>query len=245
MKYYHFILGLFIMNLAFAQEELDEQIPKKQVYTADIVDNVYGITLYEPLNMVLSGDSSRMISGYAADQWVEDFYESGQLLHRGYYIKGQLKVYKNYYPNGKLERHFVNVDNFRSKVSLYYSTGIIKSEVEYSEGAPKVWSDFHENGKMEYHEEYHKSMLYHKEKTSYYDNGQISSQLLLTHKKKLTYTQNDFYKSGAKKMEGHVIFDKNQYDYYKTGTWIYYNESGTPIKEETYKGGKMTNTKTL
>ena len=90
--------------------------------------------LYEPLNMVLAGDSVRMENGYAVNNWKEDFYDDGTLLHRGYYIDGQLKVYKNYYPNGQIEREFKNIDGFRSLQKKFYADGILKSEVKYMGG---------------------------------------------------------------------------------------------------------------
>ena len=45
-------------------------------------------------------------------------------------------------------------------------------------------------------------------------------------KEKLNFTQNDFYKDGTNKQEGTLSYDLNAYDYYKTGKWTYYNETG-------------------
>jgi antitoxin component YwqK of YwqJK toxin-antitoxin module len=227
---------------AFGQSKFDEQLPDKPVYTPEIVDSVYGITLYEPLNMAMGGDSVRMVNGYAAQNWIEDYYEDGTLLHKGYYIDGQLKVYKNYYPDGTLERNFVNVDGYRSKVTLYYQNGNIKSQVTYKDGAAQVWTDYFMNGNIEYYEEYHKSMMYHIAKRSYYESGQAESLFELVNKKKLDYTQNDFYSSGKKRMAGTLRYDKDAYDYFKTGKWVYFNEGGNPIKDETYQDGKLLKT---
>ncbi len=225
-----------------AQSDFDKQLPEKPIYTADIVDSVYGIMLYEPLNMVLAGDSVRMESGYAAQNWIEDYYEDGTLLHKGYYIDGQLKVYKNYYPDGTLERNFVNVDGYRSRVTLYYPNGNIKSEVTYKDGYAQQWTDYFKNGNIEYYEEYHKSMLYHIAKRSYYKSGQAESLFELVHKKKLNYTQNDFYSSGKKRVAGTLRYDEGAYDYFRTGKWLYFNEGGNPLKEEVYQDGKLLKT---
>lgn len=223
-------------------QDLSSQVPTDKKYNKDIVDETYGIRMYEPLNVALGGDSVRMdANGYAADGWREDFYTDGTMLHRGYYIEGQLKVYKNYYPNGQLEREFKSIDGFRSQVTLYYSDGTVKSTVKYMEGAPLIWTDYYPNGNMEYYEEYHKSFTYHIAKKSFYESGQAESLFILVNKKKLDYTQDDYYNSGAQKVKGTLRFDKKMYDYYRTGTWLYYDESGSVSKKETYQGGQLKN----
>ena len=81
----------FICLQTYSQFNFDKQIKSDVKYSEDIIDEVYGITIYEPLNLGLSADSVRMENGYAVNNWKEDYYESGQLLHKGYYIEGQLK----------------------------------------------------------------------------------------------------------------------------------------------------------
>jgi antitoxin component YwqK of YwqJK toxin-antitoxin module len=225
-----------------AQNNFKKQLPEQIKYTASIVDETFGITIYEKLNLDLGGDSVRKEGGYVVQNWKEDFYENGQLLHKGFYIDGQLKVYKNYYPDGQLERDFVNVDGYHSKCTLYFPNGKIKSQVTYYEGAPLVWSDYFDNGNIQYYEEYDKKMLFHIAKRSYYKNGQAESLMELIDKKKLTYTQNEFYETGNKRVVGSLIYDMNVFDYYKTGKWIYFGNSGAPTKEELYNNGKITNT---
>ena len=239
------LLLIFIASSTFAytQTDLESQIPKEVKYDNSVVDETYGIQLYEPLNMVLEGDSVRMENGYAVNNWKEDFYADGAMLHRGYYIDGQLKVYKNYYPNGQLEREFKNIDGFRSLLKKYYSDGTLKSEVKYMESSALLWIDYYTNGKMEFYEEYHKSFLYHIAKRSYYESGQAES--LLERVKKLDFTQNDFYKDGTNKIVGTLSYDMTSYDYYRTGKWMYYDEGGKAIKEELYSDGKVTKSKDL
>ena len=233
---------IFFITLSFfgfSQQNLEDQIAKPPTYDESVVDETYGIVLYEPLNISLNGDSVRMRRGYAVNGWIEDFYTNGKMLHRGYYIEGQLKIYKNFYPNGALEREFANIDNFRSKLTLYYSDGTIKSQVKYMEGYPKLWIDYHPNGKMEYYEEYHRNLIYHIAKRSYFENEQASSLMELTHKKKLTYSLNEFYENGGAKLKGYLVYSKSSYDYERTGTWIYYNTDGSESKEEKYVDGKL------
>lgn len=232
-----FLFALILIGTS--QQNLEDQLTKAPTYDQSIVDDVYGITLYEPLNISLDGDSVRMKRGYAVNGWIEDFYTDGKMLHRGYYIEGQLKIYKNFYPNGKLEREFANIDNFRSKSTLYYANGVIKSQVKYMEGFPKLWIDYHPNGKMEYYEEYHRNLTYHIAKRSYFNNEQASSLFELTHKRKLTYTLNEYYENGGNKLKGHLVYSKKSYDYERTGTWVYYNTDGSESKEEKYVDGKL------
>jgi len=230
-------------NIYFTQFNFDKQLEDNQSYSEDIVDEIYGITIYESLNLGLSADSVRMENGYAVNNWKEDFYKSGQLLHKGYYIDGQLKIYKNYYPNGSIERDFKNIDGFRSKVILYYPNGNQKSEVSYLSGSAILWIDYYENGNMEFYEEFYKNILYHKEKKDFYESGQEQSALVNTNKKKLTYSYNEYYSDGINKIVGTMKYDMDYYDYYKTGTWVYYDSSGKETKHETYSDGKVVKTK--
>lgn len=233
------LLLLTLTFLGYSQQNLEKQITKPPTYDESIVDEVYGIQLYEPLNLALKGDSVRMKKGYAVNGWIEDFYTNGKMLHRGYYIEGQLKIYKNFYPNGALEREFANIDNFRSKATMYYPDGTIKSQVKYMEGFPILWIDYHPNGKMEYYEEYNKKLTYHVAKRSYYSNEQPSALMELNNKKKLTYTVKEFYENGGVKEKGSLIYNKKSFDYERTGTWVYYNTDGSENKEEKYVDGKI------
>ena len=244
MKYFLSIL-LFLPSFVFGQNDLESQVPKDKKYdSAEVVDERFGITMYEPLNMVLSGDSVRMENGYAISNWKEDYYTTGALLHRGYYVDGQLKVYRNFYPNGNIEREFRNLDTFRSVLKLYYPSGKLKSEVKYLEGEPMVWTDFFENGNMEFYEEFHKSMLYHISKKHFYESGQVKSNLELVNKKKLEFSQNDYYSNGNPELTGALKYSKSSYDYFKVGKWKYYKEDGSPLKDEEYEYGRIVKTKT-
>ncbi len=234
-----FVALLFFSEFTAQNDNLEAQIKKDPVFTEDIVDEVYGITYYEPYNIALNGDSVRLKRGYAVNGWLEDHYQNGKLLHKGFYIDGQLKIYKNFYPNGALEREFTNIDNFRSKATLYYDDGTIKSQVKYMEGYPKLWIDYYPNGKMEFYEEYNKNLQHLIAQRSYYDNGQPSSVLELLNKKKLTYSKTEYYEDGTIKMKGYMKYDKNLYDYVPMGTWVYYNPDGSELKEESYVDGKL------
>lgn len=232
----------FILAQPDITEQLESQAPVDHTFSESVVDSVYGIVMYEELNLQLGGDSIRHCDdGYACQSWVEDYYESGALLHRGYYIDGQLKIYKNYYPNGQLEREFKNVDNVKSRSILYYDNGATKSEIEYFDGEPLEWTDYWPNGNVEYYELYHKSFEYHLERTSYYENGQVESQFLLENKKKLIFTKQEYYPDGTLKLEGEFQYDEDAWHLFKEGDWTYYDESGNTTKTEEYERGELSN----
>ncbi len=226
-------------------KDLASQVPEIPKYDESILDETYGIQLYEPLNFALSGDSVRLCQGYACQGWISDNYENGQLLHKGYYLDGQLKVYKNYYPNGNVEREFKAVDAYRCSMKLYYASGQLKSDIKYQDGTPMEWTDYHENGQVSYREEYSKSQDYHIVKNSYFKDGTPDIVLELTDKKKLKYVRKEFHKPGVMKLEGEMTFSTGTYDYIKSGTWTYFDENGKPVREEVYQNGSVVKEKTL
>lgn len=222
----------FSLNI-FGQFDFEGQLKKNQ-YTAEIIDPTYGITIYEPLNLYLFADSTRIDEGYAANGWKEDYYSDGSILHKGYYIEGQLKVYKNFYPNGNVERNFKSIDSFKSKVTLFYESGNIKSKVIYSNDFAMEWIDYYENEKMSYIERYNKDKVSHDSKISYYENGNKQEELIIENKKKKLYLYLEYFQNGEIKLKGHLRFDNGIYDYVKFGTWNHYDKNDKVIKKDHY-----------
>jgi antitoxin component YwqK of YwqJK toxin-antitoxin module len=222
-----------------AQVDYDKQMPAKVVLDHTLIDSVYGIQHYEPLNVMLSGDSVRMCGTYACQNQVKDYYVTGELLHSGFYVDGQLKSYKNYYPNGNVERDFRAIDLYRSQVKKYYESGQLKSQVKFVEGAVQEWTDFYANGQKEMEEERTKDCTYHIFARFYYEDGKPMKSLELADKKKTTYTYKEFYKSGAVKLEGSKIYKEELGDYINTGVWKYFDESGSVTKEEKFDNGTL------
>jgi len=121
MKIFKYLLIISLITLVQTIKSQESYAPE------DVVDEKFGIIKYEPLNIMLGKDSIRNDArGYAANGYIEDYYKSGQLLHKGFYVDGQLKVYKNYFPNGKVERNFRLTDIKKSKMTIYYADGKIK-----------------------------------------------------------------------------------------------------------------------
>ena len=223
----------FVNNQIHGQFDFDKQV-KKVEHNSDIIDPIYGITIYEPLNLYLHSDSTRIEEGYAVNGWKEDHYSTGELLHKGYYIEGQLKVYKNFYPNGNVERNFKAIDSFKSKLTLFFPNGNIKSKISYSNDFAMEWTDYNENGNVSFYEKYNKDKMSHDSKVFYYESGNIRDELTIDHKKKKTYIYTEYYENGNIKLKGHLKFDMGIYDYVKYGTWHHYDEDGTNHKKDHY-----------
>lgn len=232
------LLVMFTANQLQAQFNLKRQIPEKKVFDTTVVDPVYGIMIYEPLNFNLKGDSIRMCGGYACQSWVEDVYTTGTVLHKGFYIDGQLKTYKNFYPNGNLERDFRAVDNYRSSAKLYHPNGKLKSDIRYNESEIESWTDYNESGIKIYEEQASKSLENVEYKNFYFDNGTPEKMMVIKDKKKLIYSYTEYYSNGKVKIEGTKIYDTNRFEYVNQGTWKYFDERGNLTKEETWDKGE-------
>ncbi|MCC7332693.1 MAG: hypothetical protein IT232_08805 [Flavobacteriales bacterium] len=218
-----------------------KQVPQLKRYTPEeVIDPDYGIIIYNKLVPMMGGDSLRYTKdGYNAQNWQEDYYVSGKLLHKGFYQDGTIKVFKNFYENGQIERSFSSSDLRHSKLEIFYDDGKVKSSISYFDGNPQNQYDFYKNGLPEYVEENDKNMEYLFKRNSYFENGQPSSLFELTDKKSKRYLKKEFYENGRLKEEGTMIFRKDLGDYQKDGNWTYYDEKGAVSKTEKYQKGEL------
>ncbi|MBL4754516.1 MAG: hypothetical protein JKY52_13095 [Flavobacteriales bacterium] len=234
------------MSGATTEEENRVKPSADSIFFNKIVDSEFGINAYENLNYRLGGDSSRMDKkGYAARGWVEDTYPSGTVLHRGYYTDGHLKLYKNHYPDGTIERSYRTMDNYKSSMEIFYTDGTLKSRVIYSNGTPLKWEDFYPSGKLEYTEEFNKSLDYYLAKKSFHSNGALDESLLMVKESKRLYESKQFNDSGMLVKEGKMVFNEQEFDYRKIGKWSIYDTSGKLVKEQFYVDGKLDKEKSL
>lgn len=209
-------------------------------YTAEaVIDSKYGITMYKDLNIMFGSDTIRKINGYAANGFVKDFYVTGELLHKGFYEEGRLKIYKNYFPNGTVERNFRLVDTKKCKMDIFYKNGTLKSKITYINTEAQSWQDFYPNGTLEFIEVYDKKINHYIEKANYFEDGSPENTLVLDDKKKLVYTQTYFYENGKVKRVGQMKFIKMEFDYQNIGTWLEYDKNGRAIKEVKYASGAI------
>lgn len=218
----------------------NKEVPLTKYSAAKVVDPVYGITMYEKLNAKIGGDSVRHDrKGYACQEWVTDVYESGKILHKGYYEEGQLKIYKNYYENGTVERSFKQVDFKRCNMQIFYPDGKLKSEITYYDGAPQIWTDYYPNGQIEYYEENTKDMENLISRRSYDEKGKPQELFELVDEKKKRYSKKEYYENGKIKAEGPMKYSPSMLDYQKDGVWTVYDEKGSSKKEKWVKGEEV------
>ncbi len=235
------LLLFFVCTIKPVFSQLFGNIEEITKYKAEkVVDPVYGIKMYDKLNANIGGDSLRNSKkGYACQGWVSDFYESGKLLHKGYYEDGQLKLYKNYYENGTLERTFKETDLNKSFLQLYYPDGKIKSEFIYLKGNVLATTDYYPNGQIEYTMENAKSMEYLIMRKSYAEDGKPQEIFELINAKKNIYSQKEYFENGNLKAEGQLKYNPYKVDYFKEGIWKIYNENGAFTKEEKWVYGEQ------
>lgn len=217
------------------------QVPQVKRYTPqEITDPDYGIIIYNKMCAIIGGDSLRYTKdGYNVQGWVEDFYVSGKTLHKGFYVDGFIKIFKNYYENGQIERNFISSDPRRSKLDIFYEDGKTKSNIVYFDGNPQNQYDFFKNGNPEYVEENDKDIEYLYKRNSFFENGTPESIFELLDKKTKKYIKKEFFENGKLKEEGTMIFRKDLKDYQKDGAWNYFDITGKNIKTENYYKGEM------
>ncbi len=243
MNFYR-LIGVILILICFYNghaQLFSKQVPQLKRYTPEeVVDPDYGIIIYNKLVPMMGGDSIRYTKdGYNAQNWQEDYYMSGKLLHKGFYQDGAIKVFKNYYESGQIERSFSSSDLRHSKLEIFYEDGKVKSSISYFDGNPQNQYDFYKNGLPEYVEENDKNMEYLFKRNSYFENGQPSSLFELIDKKSKRYLKKEFYENGRLKEEGTMIFRKDLGDYQKDGNWTYYDEKGAVSKTEKYQKGEL------
>ncbi len=242
---YSFIVLLFVMCSVRLQAQQiikgDSKTPK--TYTEkEVLDPDYGIKKYDKLNFMTGGDSVRNgPKGYACQGWFEDNYTSGKILHRGFYVDGQLKIYKNYYDNGQLEREFKITDLKRATMKIFFKDGKPKADIEYYDGSTLKEQDYYSNGQLKYAEEHTKNMECLIQLNSFAEDGKPQSLFELTDKKKKLYYKKEFNENNTIKEEGPMRYSSDILDYVKEGTWKFYDENGNFKSTDNYVNGQGGN----
>lgn len=236
-----FTFFLFLFGASLYAQAYSDQVPQLKRYkSADVVDSAYGITLFDKMAPSIGGDSVRYDKkGYSAQGWMEDYYVSGKLLHKGFYVDGELRAFKNYYENDQIERAFRMVDFKHSEVIVYFPDGKLKSQVHYYSKAVQKEIDYFHNGNVDMIEESYGDNDYLIKRNSFYENGYAQTIFELIDKKKKTYMHKEFYENSKLKEEGTLKFYKDKNDYLKEGEWKTYNEQGELKKTEQYQQGEL------
>ncbi|TND09151.1 MAG: hypothetical protein FD123_1554 [Bacteroidetes bacterium] len=230
-----------------ASAQIDKQIPRPKTYTQkEVLDSTEGIKMYEKLNNALGGDSVRhTIKGYACVDWIDDFYESGKMLHHGYYVEGQLRTYKNFYESGQVERFFRMLTFASHQMTLFYENGKTRSDILYYEGEANKTTEYYANGNMEFYEENAKKNDHLIVRKFFYENGQPQSVTELVDEKKKKYTAKEYHENGQVQEEGIIVFHKELDNYLKEGTWKSYDEKGKLILVQEFSLGQLSSEKKM
>lgn len=235
-----YIVFIFCVSGAWAQRFADQVPQTKKYEEANALDVNGGIRMYNRLVNSIGGDSIRYNkAGYNLQGWQEDYYLSGKLLHKGFYVDGQIKVFKNYYESGQVERSFVTSDPARSTVDIYYPTGGVRKQIMYYNGNAQNEYTYFTNGNPETIVEKDKDVQYIFKRNKYYENGQPFSLMEIVDKKTKKYISKLYYENGKLKEEGILTLNAEKKDFVKDGEWIYYDEKGQQIKKEKYKNGQI------
>lgn len=237
----YIIFFLLCCILSTAAQDYADQIPHMKRYDPkDVVDSTYGITMYEKLTPLMGGDSMRYDKkGYNVQGWMDDYYLSGKLLHKGFYVDGQLRAYKNYYENGQMERVYRMLDYKHCEIFIYYPDGKLKSEVHYYNQVPNKQIDYYPNGNVDLYEESHGDNDYLVKRNTFYENGYAEVLFELTDKRKKLYLHKEYYETGRIKEEGTLRYSPDKMDYVKEGDWKTYDEQGQLIKDQKYQNGEL------
>jgi antitoxin component YwqK of YwqJK toxin-antitoxin module len=234
------IIFFVLVGKQFIFAQFEGQIPGEKKYDASkVIDPEYGINMYEKLNFLIGGDSVRNDKrGYAVQGWIQDVYESGKLIHKGYYEDGHLKVYRNFYENGAIERSFKVIDFKRCNEQIFYPDGKLKADITYYEGAPQMETDYYANGQIEYIEENTKDMEFLVQRKSYTEDGKPQEIFEMIDPKKKVYSKKEYHENGNIKSEGTMKYNPAAIDYQKEGTWKNYDESGKLLSQENWINGE-------
>lgn len=209
--------------------------PQGRIFTiSQVLDSTYGVEYFERFNPLMGNDSIRKHEGYAVKGLITDKYANGQILHKGYYIDGQLRNYTNYYPDGKIEREFKPLNDIDYQLIKYYTNKQIKSKIIIRRNQFLSWTDYYENGNLELEDIFIPGTDIYQSKKTGYENGNLESELLLINKKKFLYYEKNYYPNQQLESKGEKRYDKNLSGYLKQGKWEFYKEDGTLDKTENY-----------
>jgi antitoxin component YwqK of YwqJK toxin-antitoxin module len=241
MRVLFFILVLNLTSVFGWGQRFADQIPGIKRYTVDeALDPASGIKMYNKLVPSIGGDSIRYNNaGYNLQGWQEDYYINGKLLHKGFYVDGQIKVFKNFFESGQIERSIVVSDPARCSIDIYYPSGTVRTQIMYFSGNAQNEYSFFPNGNKATVVEKDKDAQYIYRSSRYFENGNPAHEFSLIDKKAKKYSDKEYFENGKVKTEGSSYYKPESKDYQKEGDWEYYNEKGQLVKKEKYKNGKL------
>lgn len=221
------IFILFTLLYSNGQQRYENTIQQKRYKQNQILDSLSGITFYNKWIESLNGDSMRLSAdGHKIQGWKEDYYQSGKILHKGFYKNGKIVLFKNFFENGTCERNLVINDPANSILDIYFENGIKRTQINFYNGLPKKIAKFYSSGLPMSLQENEKELKYIVYKKVWYTNGQLQSTLILINQKEKKYTEKLYYSNGQLKEEGSLLFIPDLNEYQKTGSWNMFDSIG-------------------
>lgn len=235
------VLGPFLMALAVAAQPDTLMLAMDEHYVVGDAgsDPSPDLERYGRFNPVAGGDSVRICDGLPCTGWVEDRYEAGQLKHRGYYDNGRLVLFRNYYPNGELEREFKRNNGARGTERSWHANGNPRSEAHYADGQVLRYQDHYVNGAVRYVEEHERGGGCYTRMELFDAHGLPISRMLLVDKAHRGLELTEYHPGGAVKSRGRARCDRESQEALRVGTWEYFDAAGNKVREEDYVGGKV------
>ncbi len=230
-----YIFCCILSSSVIWSQRFADQVPQIRRYEQkEVYDSVKGIWMYDKLIEQLGGDSIKYTkAGYNHQGWGEDYYVSGKILHRGYYIDGKVIVFKNFYENGKVERSFVNPDPLHCSMELFYENGQTRSKTSYFEGKPVKREEYYENGIMKMVMETEPGTNIYSYKREYYPGGNLKVEYILKDKDEKIYACKRLYPDGKIMEQGAAFLESiNPEKFVKKGSWVIYDTKGKKKNEK-------------
>lgn len=232
--------GLIITDLAAAQGDTLLLAQDEHYIMGDAgEDPLPELNVYEAFNPTTGGDSVRACDGHPCAGWVEDAYPSGRTKHKGYYDQGHLTLYKNFHPNGEVERDFKSTDATHCMMRTWHPNGVERSETRYRDGEVMYFEDRYVNGQLRYVEERHRKEPCYTRMELYDVQGKPVSLLKMVDKGALEVEQSEYYPGGILRSQGRARYNRSRMDTQRVGIWTYYNPDGSKAREEDYIDGKV------
>lgn len=232
--------GLITMDIVAAQHDTLLLAQDEHYMMGDAgEDPLPELSVYESFNTATGGDSVRICSGHPCSGWVEDAYPDGAIKHKGYYDQGHLTIYKNFHPNGVVERDFRSTDATHCVMRSWHANGMARSETRYRDGEVMYFEDRYVNGKLRYVEERHRKEPFFTRMELYDAEGKPISLLRMVDKGALEIEQSEYYPGGVLRAQGRARYNRSRMDSQRVGIWTYYGQDGAKAHEEEYIDGKV------
>lgn len=234
------LAGLFLPLACAAQPDTLLLAVDEQYIMGDAgADPAPDLDLYNRFNPTAGGDSVRRCDGLPCTGWVEDRYPGGQMKHRGYYDNGRLVLYKNFHPNGLLERDFKRNDDLRGTERSWHANGQPRSEARYTDGQVQRYQDHYVTGAVRYVEERERNAGCYTRMELFDAQGLPISTMKQVDKGKGVLELCEYHPGGALKCRGRARCDRGSLETSRIGTWVYFDAQGNKVREEDYIDGKV------